>query len=72
MFPNLENSPEEAQCGVVEKNIFQRMREHAHGDIVLEEDDGIYEKDDIFKRFHHQARQPISRKALLASFYQFD
>ena len=39
LFPNLENSPEEAQCGVVEKDIFRRMSEHAHGDIVVKEDD---------------------------------
>ena len=44
------------------------VREHDQGDIVLEEDDGIYEKDDTLKSFHHQARQPISRKALLAGF----
>ena len=36
--------------------------------VVLEEDDNIYEKGDTFKSFHHQARQPISRKALLAGF----
>ena len=44
------------------------MKEHAQGDIVLEEDDGIYEKGDIFRSFHHQARQPMSQKALLAGF----
>ena len=45
------------------------MKEHAQGDIVLEEDDGIYEKGDILRSFHHQARQPMSRKALLAGFF---
>ena len=44
------------------------MREHAHRDIVLEEDDDIYEKDNTLKSFHHQARQPISQKAILAGF----
>ena len=44
------------------------MRKHDHGDIVLEEDDDIYEKSDTLKSFHHQARQLISRKALLAGF----
>ena len=44
------------------------MREHDHGDVILEEDDGIYEKDDTLKSFHHQDRQPISQKALLAGF----
>jgi len=28
LFPNLENAPEEAYCGVVEEDIFKRMREH--------------------------------------------
>ena len=50
------------------------MREHDHGDVILEgdvilkEDDGIYEKADTLKSFHHQARQLISQKALLAGF----
>jgi len=44
------------------------MREHAKGDIVLDEDDGIYEKGDAFKSFHHQACQPMSRKALFVGF----
>jgi len=47
------------------------MREHDHGDVVLEEDDDIYEKGDTLKSFHYQARQLISQKALLAGFYQF-
>ena len=68
LVPNLENAPEEAHYGVVEEDIFQRMREHIHGDIVLEEDDGIYEKGDVFRSFHHQACQPMSQKALLAMF----
>ena len=69
LIPNLENAPEEAHCGVMEEDIFHRMREHAHGDIVLDEDDGIYEKGDAFKSFHHQARQPMSQKALLDGFF---
>ena len=44
------------------------MREHDHGDVVLEEDDDIYEKGDTLKSFHYQARQLISQKALLAGF----
>ena len=55
MFPNLENAPEEAQCGVADEDIFRRMMHHAQGDIVLEEDDGIYEKGDVLRSFHHQA-----------------
>ena len=37
--------------------------------MILEEDDGPYEKGDILWSFHHQARRPMSRKALLASFF---
>ena len=44
------------------------MREHDHVDVILEEGAGIYEKRDTLKSFHHQACQPISRKALLAGF----
>ena len=68
LFSTLEKAPEEAQFGVVEEDILQMMRKHDHEDVVLKEDDGIYEKGDTFKNFHHQARQPISRKALLADF----
>ena len=64
----MENAPKEARFGVIEEDILQMMREHDHGDIVLEEDDDIYERGDTFKSFHHQARQPISWKALLADF----
>ena len=68
MFINLKNAPEEARFEVVEEDILRMMREHDHRYIVLEEDDGIYEKGDTLKSFHHQARQPISRKVLLAGF----
>ena len=44
------------------------MQEHSEGDMILEEDDGIYEKGDILRSFHHQARRPMSQKALLAEF----
>ena len=45
------------------------MKKHAQGDIILEEDNDIYEKGDILRSFHHQAHQPMSRKALLAGFF---
>ena len=38
-------------------------------DVILEEDDRVYEKGDSFKSKHYQACQPISRLALLASFF---
>ena len=68
LFLTLEEAPEEARFGVVEEDILRMMREHNHRDVVLEEDDDIYEKGDTLKSFHHQARQPTSQKALLAGF----
>ena len=35
------------------------MKEHAQGDIILEEDDGIYEKGDILRSFHHHASSDV-------------
>jgi len=43
---------------------------HAQGDIILEEDDGIYEKGDILRSFHYLACRPMSQKAMLVAFYQ--
>jgi len=40
----------------------------AHEDVLLEEDDGIYEKGNRFKSFNSQAKYPISQKALLIGF----
>ena len=68
LFPTIKKAPKKARFVVVEEDILRMMRKHDHGDVVLEEDDGIYEKGDTFKSFHHQTRQLISRKALLASF----
>ena len=63
----MENIPEAAHCGVADEDIFRRMQENSQGDLILDEDDGPYEKGDILRSFHHQAR-PTSRKALLAGF----
>ena len=63
-----EDAPEAAHCGVADEDIFWRMQEHSQGDMILEEDDGPYEKGDILQSFHHQARRPMSWKALLADF----
>jgi len=43
------------------------MAASGHGDVILDEDDNIYEKGNRFKSFHHQAK-PMSRKALLVGF----
>ena len=60
LFPNLEDGPKAAHRGVADEDIFRRMQEHSQGDIILEEDDGPYEKGDILWSFHHQARRPMS------------
>ena len=47
MFPNLEDAPEAAHYGVADEDIFRRMLEYSQGDMILEGDDGPYEKGDI-------------------------
>ena len=71
LFPNLEDASEAAHYGVADEDIFRRMQEHSQGDMILEEDDRPNEKGDILRSFHHQARRPMSRKALWPIFYQF-
>ena len=44
------------------------MASSGHKYVVLDEDDRIYEKGDVFKSFHHQASEHVSQKALLAGF----
>ena len=68
MFPTLEGVLEEIQVQVVDKDIAAMMESSGHGNVVLEEDVGVNEIGDSFKSFHHQASQPISRRALLAGF----
>ena len=53
---------------MTENNIARMMASSGHGDVILDDDDGIYEKGDEFKSFHLQASQPMSRKALLVGF----
>ena len=58
--PRYGNTPEAAHCGVADEDIFSRMRKHSQGDLIVEEDDGPYEKSDVLRSFHHQARRPMS------------
>jgi len=53
LFLNLKDAPEAAHCRVTDENIFRRMQEQSQGDMILEEDDGPYEKGDILWSFHH-------------------
>ena len=64
LFPTLESVPEEIHTLVADVDIKGMMTVSGHGDIVLEEDNVIYERGGSFKSFHHQARQ-----ALLAGFF---
>jgi len=68
LFPDMKSAPEAAHCGVAEGDILARMEAHAEKDIVVTEDDGPFEEGDVLRSFHHQARRPMSRKALLAGF----
>ena len=66
LFPTLEKAPEEARFGVVEEDILRMMREHR--DIVLEEDDSIYETLKVF------IIRPINRypgRHFWLAFYRF-
>ena len=68
LLPILDGASEDIQFPIPEENIHQKMVSNAHGDVVLEDDDGIYEKGDRFKRFHHQAKHHMSQKALPSGF----
>ena len=70
LFLVLDDAPENIQIPISDNFINQKMISSAHEDVVMEEDDGIYEKGDRFKSFHHQAKHPISRKALMPTSYQ--
>jgi len=68
LFPDMENAPVAAHCGVADGDIFELMEMCLQRDVVVTEDDGPYEKGDVLRSFHHQARQHMSRSALLAGF----
>ena len=53
---------------MAENDIARMMASSGHGDVILDEDDEIYEKGNMFTSFHHQESQSMSRKAFLASF----
>jgi len=53
LFPTLDDAPEEIQVLLVGEHIAAMMLSSRHDDVVLEEDDGIYEKGNKFKSFHH-------------------
>ena len=71
LFPTLEKASKEARFRVVEEDILRMMRKHDHRDVVLEEDDGIYEKSDILKSFHHRPVSRYSGRHFWPAFCQF-
>ena len=52
LFPVLDDAPEKVHFPISDVDINQKMISSAHKDVVLEEDDDIYEKEDKFKSFH--------------------
>jgi len=55
LFPILDGAPEEVQFPIPDNDIIWMMVSSGQEDVVLDEDDDIYEKGDKFKSFHHQA-----------------
>jgi len=70
LFPILHDAREEVQFPISNNDIIRMMVSSGHKDVVLDEDDGIYEKGDRFKNFHRQANHPMSRKAFLPASYR--
>ena len=68
LFPVLYGAQEEVQFPISGDDIIWMIVSSGHEDVILDEDDGIYEKGDKFKSFHHKANQPMSKKALLVGF----
>ena len=66
LFPH--SSPREIHITIPNVGIQARMVASECGDVILEEDDGVYEKGDSFKSYHHQARQLLSHSTILAGF----
>ena len=70
LFPILDGALEDVQFPIPEEDIRQKIISSAHEDVVLEEDDGIYEKGDRFRSFHHQVKTLcLERLSLLVSFW---
>jgi len=68
LFPVLDGVLEDVQFLISDDDIHQKIVSSAHEDVILEEDDRIFEKGDKFKSFHRQAKHPISRQELFAGF----
>jgi len=56
VIPILKDALEENQFPVAKEDIAWVMASSGHDDVILGEDDRIYEKGDKFKSFLHQAK----------------
>ena len=65
LFFILDDVLKEVQFPISAEDIARVMATSGQGDVVLDEDDDIYEKSDRFKSFHHQTNQPMPRKVLV-------
>jgi len=66
LFPSLDGPLESLQTLMDDKRIAKVVRANDHEDVILKEDDGDFERGDVFLSFLSQAKIPISRKALSA------
>jgi len=70
LFTNLSQAREKVKIRPVASEAEINARLHVRrGDMVMSEDVGDYNEGDTFKRFQHQARDPLSKKAVLAKFF---
>jgi len=60
LFLVVDGLLENLHTPVSDKWIARAMKAGSHEDIILEEDDGEYERGDTFLSFHCQALRPIS------------
>ena len=61
LFSVVDGSVENLQISVSNRRIAKAMKAGEHEDIILEEDNGEYERGDTFLSFHRQASRTISR-----------
>jgi len=68
LFPIVDGAFEILQIPVLDKRIARAMKAGEHGDVILEEDYGEYQRGETFLSFHHQTSRPIPRQALLVGY----
>ena len=68
LFPHLDSSHEEIGFVAIDEEVKIQMKDSRYRDFILKEDIRPYEPGELFKSYHHQARQPLSCQALLAGY----